>query len=144
MHGVDQALRSLALEHYSVAEIQKILKKEKLEGTVDFVSEGRTTLLFTGEEIKDMKTDFSAAQDAGVDVSHVEWISKEDMKVVCKLVFSFSRIARLPAFSATELVTQPSKSHHTTCGLSNSSPSCTRWRKRQRRVFLSIYTPARR
>jgi hypothetical protein len=118
--GIEQAKRSLAIEDYTASEITKLLEIEKLVHTVDLVSAGRTTLLFSQENVEDANADFSAANDAGVDLGGVDWISKEDMEAVCVPSFTVLRncIASF-RFSATERHTLLSKFRLTTYGPSN-------------------------
>lgn len=81
-HGTDEAIRSLALEQYTVAEIVKILEEKDVAEAVDLVAGGHTTMLFTDAELEQAKRDFEAAKNAGVDLSDVEWISREEMETV--------------------------------------------------------------
>jgi hypothetical protein len=78
-HGIEQAIRTYALEDHTVSSIKKLLDAEKLTDAVDLVSGGRITLLFSKLNFSDTRADFDAAKDAGVDVGDVEWINREDM-----------------------------------------------------------------
>jgi hypothetical protein len=82
-HGVDEAIKLLDIEHYTVSELLKILHSENLAECVDLVAGGHTYLAFTEEDLKDVKADFAAAKVAGVDVSNVEWVDKQEMEDVC-------------------------------------------------------------
>jgi hypothetical protein len=125
-HGTEQALRSFAIEHHTVEEIQKFLKSEKLADAVDFVSKGRITLLFSEQNVKDAERDFSAAKNAGVDLSGVQWFDKADMFKVC-----IGTHLRHPnpssdiRFSATGPITQESNLPLTISGQSSWSRTYT-------------------
>ncbi|KAG9224333.1 hypothetical protein CCMSSC00406_0004832 [Pleurotus cornucopiae] len=79
-HGTDETIRSLALERYTVSEIVKLLEEKDVAEAVDLVAGGHTTMLFTDAELEQAKRDFEAAKNAGVDLSSVEWISRQEME----------------------------------------------------------------
>ena len=84
--GQEDAIRSLELERYTSAEIRKILEETRKADDVDFVSDGRVILLFSKEEEELTRSEFEAAKAAGIDVSEVEWFTKEETKEVCLAV----------------------------------------------------------
>jgi hypothetical protein len=49
---------------------------------VDLVEGGHVRLYFTDREKEEAEADFSAARDAGVDLSSVEWLSRGEMNAV--------------------------------------------------------------
>ncbi|KAK7024870.1 FAD dependent oxidoreductase [Favolaschia claudopus] len=79
-YGQEQAVRCLNLETHTASEIVKLIRQEGWSEAVDLVENGHTTLFFTPEEYDAVKADFVAAQEAGLDVSSVRWLSKEDTK----------------------------------------------------------------
>ncbi|CCL99502.1 uncharacterized protein FIBRA_01520 [Fibroporia radiculosa] len=79
-HGTDEALRWLALERHTATEIVKIIQEHELEQTVDLVEGGHIDLMFTPEEVADMKADYEAAKEAGVDLNNVRWFDEAEMK----------------------------------------------------------------
>jgi hypothetical protein len=97
-HGIEQAIRSYALEDHTVSSIKELLDAEGLTNAVDLVPGDRITLLFSKLNFSDTIADFDAAKYAGVDVSNVEWINKEDM---LKASDSFTFISGLADTSIT-------------------------------------------
>ncbi|KAK7685832.1 hypothetical protein QCA50_011178 [Cerrena zonata] len=77
-YGTEEALRSYRIEEYVVNEVKALLDQENKLDYVDFVPGGRLCLAFTERELLEAKTDFTAAKEAGVDVSNVTWFSKEE------------------------------------------------------------------
>ncbi|KAF7356167.1 FAD dependent oxidoreductase [Mycena venus] len=80
-YGSDQAVRCFKLENHTASEIVKIIRKEGWSETVDFVENGHTTIVFTAGELESMKADFEAAITAGIDLSDVRWLAKEETRV---------------------------------------------------------------
>ncbi|KAI0630444.1 FAD dependent oxidoreductase [Trametes polyzona] len=78
--GVDDAKRALALEKRTVEEVLKIVKSSGKESALDLVAGGRTHLLFTEPEVIEAKLDYEAAKKAGVDLSEVEFLTKEQVE----------------------------------------------------------------
>lgn len=76
--GQEDAIRSLELERYTSTEIRKIVEETGRIGDVDLVSDGRVILLFSKEEEENTRSEFEAAKAAGIDVSEVEWFTKEE------------------------------------------------------------------
>lgn len=60
----------------------KILREHDKFDAVDFVPGGRVTLVSTPEEEAQMRAEFEVAKAAGVDVSRVQWLSKEEVQSV--------------------------------------------------------------
>lgn len=86
-YGVEQGLRSLAIENYTVSSLLDIIKSHHLEEAVDLTPWGHIDLLLTDMEVQNARADFETAEAAGVDVSSVEWISKETMNEVCIWIY---------------------------------------------------------
>lgn len=82
LHGKEQALRELAIQRYTVEEILKIVRELGQEDHVDLVSNAHVDIFSTEEELISAKADYEAAQAVGVVLSHVEWLSREQMKSV--------------------------------------------------------------
>ncbi|KAI0057377.1 FAD dependent oxidoreductase [Artomyces pyxidatus] len=78
--GYYDAIKGVDIEEHVASEIARILKTEGLEDKVDFVDGGRINLLFTQEEEDEAREDYEAAKIAGVDLSSVQWLSKEDVQ----------------------------------------------------------------
>ncbi|KAI0339758.1 FAD dependent oxidoreductase [Trametopsis cervina] len=78
--GVSEARRSLELEEYTTSQISRILRETSKAEDVDFVSSGRVVLLFTKEDEEATRADFEAAQAAGIDLSDVRWLTKEEVQ----------------------------------------------------------------
>jgi len=74
--GVNEALRSLAIERYTVDELTKLLVEDGKEDFVDLTSGGRLMLMFSDEELAEHKADYQAAKNAGADMGDVWWFSK--------------------------------------------------------------------
>ncbi|GJE98599.1 FAD dependent oxidoreductase [Phanerochaete sordida] len=80
LYGEDEAVRGLAIERYTAAEVFRILKENAKVEHVDFVPGGRVILLFTAQEHDSARADYDAAKEAGIDLSDVEWLSREEVK----------------------------------------------------------------
>lgn len=78
--GADEAIRGVKLEQYTVSEVIRILKENNMTEYVDLVPGGRLYLLFTEEEYTVGHADYLAAAEAGIDVSDVRWLSKEQVQ----------------------------------------------------------------
>ncbi|KZP19709.1 FAD dependent oxidoreductase [Athelia psychrophila] len=79
MYGTDQALRSLAIENYTVSSLLSIIESEGLADSVNLAALGHNSLLLNDLEVAQAQVDLQAAQAAGVDVSQVEWLDAEQM-----------------------------------------------------------------
>jgi glycine/D-amino acid oxidase-like deaminating enzyme len=77
--GTDEALRSLAIERYTVSALLEILESEGLANAVDLVEGGHITMALTERDFQDAQDDYHAARAAGVDLHRVEWLSKGEM-----------------------------------------------------------------
>ncbi|KAH9852000.1 FAD dependent oxidoreductase [Lenzites betulinus] len=80
LFGVDDAKRAIALEKHTVSEIVNILNLSGHQHAVDLIAGGRTNLLFTEPEVAEARIDYEAAKKAGIDVSGVEFLTKEQVK----------------------------------------------------------------
>lgn len=75
-------MKCLFIEKYTVQEILRIIHEQKLTAAVDLVEGGHVTLLYSQPEEEAARADAKAAEDAGVDMSGLEWINVERMKEV--------------------------------------------------------------
>ncbi|KAI0750607.1 FAD dependent oxidoreductase [Irpex lacteus] len=78
LFGEEDAIRSLELERYTSSEIRKILEGTNKVDDVDLVSDGRVILLFSKQEEELTRAEFEAAKAAGINVSDVEWLTKDE------------------------------------------------------------------
>ena len=62
--------------------MKTLLAEQNKTDFVDFVSAGRLYLAFSEKELAGWKADFDAAKAAGVDVSAVQWYTKEETQEV--------------------------------------------------------------
>ncbi|KAI0750588.1 FAD dependent oxidoreductase [Irpex lacteus] len=90
--GTSGARRALELERYTSAEVTKILKKSGKAKDVDFISSGRVIFLFTEEEEAFTHAEFNAAKASGLDMSGVEWFTKEETQEKYKVPYPSVRI----------------------------------------------------
>ena len=67
-------------QQYTVAEVLKVVREHGRETDVDLVSGGLTEIAFSEQELEEAKADYAAAQAAGIDVSRVQWMSKEEIR----------------------------------------------------------------
>ncbi|PIL27976.1 hypothetical protein GSI_09920 [Ganoderma sinense ZZ0214-1] len=79
-HGTDDAIRAVDLEHHTVADIVNILSNANKEKETDLVQGGHITLLFTQPEIEQAKADYEAAAAAGIDVSDVHFLTRDEVQ----------------------------------------------------------------
>ncbi|KAJ7066125.1 FAD dependent oxidoreductase [Mycena amicta] len=79
-HLTPLAIRALGMENHTAAEIVRLIHENGWTDAVDLVEGGHVTILLTAEEETDIKADYEAAKDAGVDVSRVRWFTKEQMQ----------------------------------------------------------------
>lgn len=82
LYGTDDAKRAIALETRTVSEIVKIANESGKTDALDLVSGGRNHLLFTDEEVAEADLDYATAKAAGVDLTDVEFLTKEQVKEV--------------------------------------------------------------
>lgn len=66
LHGVDEAAKSIAIEHYTVSSIIMIIKDQGWESAVDLVSGGHVQLVFTNGELEEIELDLKVAEKSGV------------------------------------------------------------------------------
>lgn len=85
-YGREEAIRSLAIEHYTAAEVLKVLQEHEKVDHVDFVPGGRVILLFTTQEYDEVHADYVAAKVAGIDMTGVEWLTREQVEQVSILL----------------------------------------------------------
>ena len=81
-HGKEETLRELAIQQYTVEHILQIIRDLDVEGYVDLIPNEHVDLLFTEGEFIAAKADYEAVQAAGVDLSRVKWLSREQVKSV--------------------------------------------------------------
>ncbi|CAL1713984.1 unnamed protein product [Somion occarium] len=77
-HGKEEALRSYNIEEYVVKEVTKLLEENSKGDDVDLVAGGRLILFFSKEELLEAKSDFLAAKEIGLDLSGIQWFTKEE------------------------------------------------------------------
>lgn len=65
-----------------MSSLLDIITFENLAEAVDLAAWGHIDLLITDAEVNNAKVDLEGAKAAGVDVSGVEWLSKEAMDEV--------------------------------------------------------------
>ncbi|CAE7057312.1 unnamed protein product [Rhizoctonia solani] len=93
IHGVDEALRTVALERHTVASIVDFLAKTSgAAKEVDLVRGGHVSLLFTPAEIEAARKDIEEAEKAGMDLTGVEFlepdVTKQRFRVELPAVYS--------------------------------------------------------
>ena len=86
-YGDSQALKSIALEHYTVDAILKIVQDHNLTDEIYLDALGRIKIFITEREILEAKANLHAAGEVGVDLSKTEWINEHDMNEVCAIDF---------------------------------------------------------
>ena len=75
-------MRGVAIERYTAREVAKILHEHDKVDHVDFVPGGRVIHFFTEKEYEDALKDYEAAEAAGVDLTEVVWVTKEEVQKV--------------------------------------------------------------
>ncbi|KAH7341127.1 FAD dependent oxidoreductase-domain-containing protein [Rhizoctonia solani] len=93
VHGIDEALRAVALERHTVASIIDFLDKTPgAAKEVDLVRGGHVSLLFTPTEIEAAHKDIDEATKAGMDLTGVEYlepaVTKQRFRVELPAVYS--------------------------------------------------------
>ena len=86
-YGDSQALKSIALKHYTVNAILKIVQDHNLTDETYLDALGRIKIFITEREILEAKANLYAAGEVGVDLSKTEWINEHDMNEVCAVNF---------------------------------------------------------
>lgn len=139
--GTEEAIRSIALEQHTAAEIVKIVEAHQLE--VDLVQGNHLELLITPEEFKDVEVDFAAAKAAGINMEHVQWITKDEMEKVCQSnsYYMLRLCSCIYDISLMERRILLYDSRGTTFGHSNSLHNCTTSQKTARPTSLSMSIP---
>ncbi|KAI0364567.1 FAD dependent oxidoreductase [Pilatotrama ljubarskyi] len=80
LYGTDEAIRAVHLENRTVADIVHLVQQTDKQAHLDLVAGGRTHLLFTDPEIAETMLDYELAKKAGVDVSDVDFFTKEQVQ----------------------------------------------------------------
>lgn len=80
----------------------KLIKETGAESAVDLVEGWHTTLLFTETEVLAHKADYAAAQAAGINVTDVKFLTKEEVKEVSiqEPLFSVQRLTNPQTYGA--------------------------------------------
>ena len=81
-YGEDEAKKIHLIEKYTEKEIIKIVEEHQLGDVIDLSSGAHVMMFVTEKEETDARVDYEAAKTAGLDVSEVEWLSKETMQAV--------------------------------------------------------------
>jgi hypothetical protein len=84
-YGEEEAKKVHEIEKYTETELLRIVREHNLGNIVDLSSGAHLMLFVTEKEEMDAKADYAAAEAAGLDVSEVEWLSKETMQAVSPL-----------------------------------------------------------
>ncbi|KZP00147.1 FAD dependent oxidoreductase [Calocera viscosa TUFC12733] len=137
--GKDECLKSLHLERQCVEDIVGIIKKNKWEADVDLVDGGNLRLHFTDDEELEEEMDFKAAQEAGIDLTGVEWLDAEETKEKYGASFPSTRINAYNVYPL-KLVTKLFNFAKTTATSSWSYLNPFSWFRPAPRYFMSLYT----
>lgn len=78
--GTDEAIRSSALEEYTVSSFVSIIERHGWSRDVDLVNGGNVRLFFTEDEEKEARTDFECAKSAGINVDDVQWLTRDQVQ----------------------------------------------------------------
>ncbi|KAJ3986189.1 FAD dependent oxidoreductase-domain-containing protein [Lentinula detonsa] len=78
-YGQLEAKRALDLESHTAMGILEFISSQDIVDEVDLVAGGHVTMFVTDDEFCRAQEDYHAARVAGVDLSNVEWLSKEEM-----------------------------------------------------------------
>ncbi|TFK48504.1 FAD dependent oxidoreductase [Heliocybe sulcata] len=89
-YGQEEAVKSMAIENHTINRIIDLIRADGVEDEVDLVVGGHISLVLTNEEMANAKADYEAAKAAGLDLSQVKWIDKDEMQ--SKLGTSFEGI----------------------------------------------------
>ena len=84
-YGREDALRQVYLEEYTINEVLRLIKDQRLEEAVDLVSGGFVYLFFTEEEENAARADIAAAEEAGLHIEGIEWLTKEQVQKVTNI-----------------------------------------------------------
>ncbi|TCD71721.1 hypothetical protein EIP91_005487 [Steccherinum ochraceum] len=77
--GLDEALRTLAIERHTADELIRIMGQSGKADYVDLTHGGRLILLFSDEELAKVKANYEASKAAGTNMTGVSWLSKDDV-----------------------------------------------------------------
>ncbi|KAJ3762207.1 FAD dependent oxidoreductase [Lentinula raphanica] len=77
--GQEEALKALDLESHTANGILEFISSQNIEQAVDLVAGGHITMFITEDEFLRAQEDYQAAREAGVDLSSVDWLNKEEM-----------------------------------------------------------------
>lgn len=81
-HGTEDAVRAIALEQYVASSLVDLLHSTGKADKVDLVAGGRVYLLMSEDQEACARADYDAAKAAGVDVSAVRFLGKEEVLTV--------------------------------------------------------------
>ncbi|KAJ3918744.1 FAD dependent oxidoreductase [Lentinula edodes] len=90
-YGQQEALKALELENHTAMGILEFISSQNIAGAVDLVAGGHLTAFVTNDEFLRAKEDYDAVKAAGIDLSNVEWLSKEDMLSIYGVSFPGAR-----------------------------------------------------
>ncbi|KIO22713.1 hypothetical protein M407DRAFT_216046, partial [Tulasnella calospora MUT 4182] len=77
-YGAEEAIKSTAIEEYTVSEIRKIIRENGWEGDVDLVECRRVNLVFNPRDLGGIESDIAAARRAKVSgIDNVEVLTVE-------------------------------------------------------------------
>ncbi|KDQ19336.1 hypothetical protein BOTBODRAFT_170444 [Botryobasidium botryosum FD-172 SS1] len=79
MHGVNGARRTVELENQTVKDIIDLVDEGGWASDIELVEGGHTKLLFTKNELGCMRSDWKAAEAAGIDLSATQWLTNKEM-----------------------------------------------------------------
>lgn len=74
-YGIDEAIRSSAVEAYTASSLVDIIEKHDWSKEVDLVDGGNVSLLFTQDETETIERDFERAKSAGLNLEGVQWLT---------------------------------------------------------------------
>jgi hypothetical protein len=80
--GVEEAMRSYALESHTASSLVDIIERYKWTDDVDLVDGGHISLLFTSKEIEEAERDIDAAKRAGWSLEGVARLDKGVVEAV--------------------------------------------------------------
>ena len=81
-YGIDEAIRSSAIEAYTVSSLVDIIERNGWSEEVDLVNGGNVSLLCMQDETKTFEKDFEGAKAAGLNLDGVQWLPEEEVNKV--------------------------------------------------------------
>lgn len=78
--GTDEAIRSSALEQYTVSSLVNIIERNGWSEKVDLVNGGNIRLFFTEDEEREARTDFECAEHMGINLDGVQWLTRAEVE----------------------------------------------------------------